>query len=94
MLHWDAKKPGAEDDYDLDWSKRLAPGETITSSSWTVLGTLSALSVSFNSFLPTRTKAKLLGGTDKQTYILKNTVLTNTTPPNTLYEYVSLMVRD
>ena len=28
MLHWDAKKPGATDDYDLDWSQRLEGIET------------------------------------------------------------------
>lgn len=92
MLHWAAKKPGATDDYDLDWSQRLATGETITGSTWLVLGTTSALLVSFSSFLSNRTKALLTAGTDKQTYILKNTVTTSL--GNTIYEYVSIMVRE
>jgi hypothetical protein len=92
MLHWDAKKPAAVDDYDLDWSRRLATGETITSSAWLVLGTISALLASSGTFLPTRTKTILSAGTDKQTYILKNTVVTSL--GNTLYEYVSIMVRE
>lgn len=92
MLHWAAKKPGATDDYDLDWSQRLATGETLVSSAWLVLGTTSTLVVSASSFLAARTKALLTGGTDKQTYILKNTVITSL--GNTIYEYVSIMVRE
>lgn len=90
MLHWDSKKPSNVDDYDIDWSQRLATGDSITSSSWSVNGT--SLVVSSNFFTPSRTKAVLTGGVDGRTYILTNTV--NTVLSGPLSEYVQITVRD
>lgn len=90
MLHWDSKKPTDVDDYDIDWSQRLAAGDSITSSSWSVAGT--SLTLSGSTFTPQRTKIFLTGGADGRTYVLTNTIATVMSGP--LHEYVQITVRD
>jgi hypothetical protein len=37
VLTWPAKDPNEVLDYDIDWSERLETGETISTSTWTVV---------------------------------------------------------
>jgi hypothetical protein len=86
MLVWmDGKGPAEDADFDIDWTIRLN-GDTITSSSWTIVGTDPAtpespvtLTIMTNpaaSHSATGTKVWLSGGTLGITYVLSNAVNT------------------
>lgn len=92
-LHWDYKKPGEPDDRDLDWSLRLDPGDTITGSTWAIVGNATSLTLSGSAFTPTRTKIVLNGGRDGSRYRLKNTI-TTAIGANPLIEYVEIDIKD
>lgn len=86
MLVWlDGKGPNEDVDFSLDWTTRLA-GDTITSSTWTVVGTdpatpesppmLQIAASPAPDFTATMTRFWATGGTLGITYILQNDVMT------------------
>jgi hypothetical protein len=86
MMVWmDGKGPNEDSDIDIDWTVRLN-GDTITSSSWEIVGTdpatpespvaLEIVSDPAPAFTNTMTKVWLSGGTLGITYVLRNTVNT------------------
>lgn len=76
MLTWPSKKPLEIEDYDIDWSQRLAAGDAIISSNWVIQGSATSLVIVSTAATPTFTKAFLSGGTLGQTYVLICTVTT------------------
>lgn len=77
-IHWPAKDPNDDADYELDWSGRLDAGDTIVSSVWTLEGTPVPTSITIvsSSFSTSMTKIFVSGGTEFQTYFFRNTVTT------------------
>jgi hypothetical protein len=77
---WPPKDPGEIADYDLDWVPGLGPLDTILSSAWVITSTdapnATAIVMQSSSYLATRTKVWLSGGTLGFTYALQNTVTT------------------
>ena len=75
------KDPAATETYGLDWSNDLAPGDTISSSSWSFeraadgIATTELTQVAAT-FTSTTTAIRVSGGVDGQTYYLKNSVVT------------------
>lgn len=63
--------------YSVNWAPRLADGETISASSWTIGAGLTYLADSIAASL-VKTTVKLSGGTQGQTYACINTVETST----------------
>ena len=80
-IHLPAKDPNESVvAYQLDWTGRLASGETISSSTWAVLGSPASLTISnFNGFNASLnlTQFFVSGGAEFQTYILRNTIVTS-----------------
>lgn len=86
MLVWmDGKGPAEDADFGIDWTVRLN-GDTITASSWVIVGTDPAtpenpvkLQIATDpapSFSATDTELWLTGGSPGITYILQNTITT------------------
>ena len=71
------KDPQAKKDYTNDWSARLATGETITASSWTVETGLTQMASPAPSFTDTTTTIWLEGGTAGVHYVVTNHVTTD-----------------
>jgi hypothetical protein len=69
------KAPNELVDYGIDWSLRLG-SDTISSSSWSVSGTDSSLTVDSDDNDTTTTEVRLSSGTLGVTYSVKNTVVT------------------
>lgn len=89
---WDSKAPGETWLGELDWSKDLAVGDTISSSTWSIVTTDGGnISLGTNAFLTTLTNVMVSGGTDKFNYELQNTV--TTVGGETLIAVVMLPVR-
>lgn len=89
-LRWPAKDPDEVTDFDVDWTSRLysedelalvdagtppdAPADTIVTSTFTLpAGTLVADSTENTT---TRTKVWLSGGTEGETYLVQNRIVT------------------
>lgn len=103
MLVWmDGKGPNEDVDFDIDWTIRLN-GDSITSSSWEIVGTDPAtpespitLTIATSpepAFTNTMTKAWISGGSLGITYILRNTVNT-AAGEQPLTEMVELPIRN
>lgn len=69
------KATGETVDYAIDWSDRLG-SDTISSSSWSISGPDTSLSVSIDSTSGDITSARITGGTFGKTYKVKNTIIT------------------
>ena len=65
MVRWDPKDPDEVLDYDIDWSTRLATGDEIATSTWTVPSGLTKGSDYVNG---TKSVVWLSGGTLGETY--------------------------
>lgn len=75
MLSWPSKDPNEVLDYQLDWTDRLAVGETITTSTWSVVeGTVTINSSSQASGIAT---VWLSGGTADERCLLLDRVVTS-----------------
>ena len=72
-LTWPTKDEDEVLDYVLDWSNRLASGDTITTSTWIVEAGIDKDS---DSKTDSTTTIWLSGGTDGVTYTLTNRVVT------------------
>lgn len=70
---FDPKAPWEEEEFDFDWSGRLAPGDALASSSWTVPPGLVDLGQSRSG---ARAIVKLGGGVAPEAYVLVNRVVT------------------
>lgn len=68
------KDPDAVLDYQIDWSKWLPSGDTITASSWDAD---SGITVDTSSFTATSTTVWLSGGTNLTTYSVTNHITTD-----------------
>ena len=90
MLVWPFKDPAEVLDYDIDWTLRLA-GDTIVTSTWSMVTTDGLLTIASQSFTTLITKAVLSGGTLGFVYILQNMV--TTAGLDTMTEAVELMIR-
>lgn len=75
MKSWPTKDPDEVLDYDIDWSARLASGETISTSSWSVVS--GTVVIDSNSKTDDRTKVWLSGGTLGETCELRNRIVTS-----------------
>lgn len=75
-INWDSKKPGATETYDLDWSAYLLPGDKITNSVWAIVGGATSLTITPVGNTDTVTQLKTSGGTNNQSYVLRNTITT------------------
>lgn len=73
---WDPKDPDEVLDYELDWSTRLATGDTITASSWSIATGDEELVIGETSFTDSTTTLWLSGGTLSTTYKVLNRVTT------------------
>jgi hypothetical protein len=76
-IYWPSKDADEKLDYTLDWSARLG-SDAISTSTWEIEGPDSLLVESTPSPANTLTETTiwLMGGTDKATYTLTNTVTT------------------
>ena len=63
--------------YSVNWAPRLADGETLATSSWSIGAGLTYLADAIAASL-VKTTVKLSGGTQGQTYACINTVTTST----------------
>jgi hypothetical protein len=95
MLVWQGgKQPGETEDFDLDWTLRLA-GDTIVTSTWSITsgdtGASGTLTINTSSFTNTISKVWLSGGNLGVNYTLLNQV--TTAAGDTLDELVQLPVR-
>lgn len=72
-LRWSNKDPNEVLDYQLRWTKRIASGDAITASSWTVPDGITKQS---DTFTETTTTIWLTGGTDGDEYEFVNRVTT------------------
>ena len=69
------KDPAENLDYSMDWGENwLAPGETITTSSWTASP---GLTLGVTSDTDSTATAWVSGGTAGQPYLLTNTIVTS-----------------
>ena len=77
-LQWDPKDPNEVLDYDIDWSQRLDSGDTISTSSWSVVSPDAALVIDSNTHSGTATKVWLSGGTvlEQGAYLVRNRIVT------------------
>lgn len=87
-LSWPTKDPDDVLDYQIDWTD-LLDGDTIATSTWTVPSGITRDSDTFSGVLTT---IWLSGGTDAQTYVLTNQVVT--TGARTIDRSVSLTVKE
>lgn len=78
-------------DFTLDWSKELATGDTISTSTWTAP---SGITVSSQSNTTTTTTVFLSGGTVGQRYIVTNHVVTAANPSRTEEQSIEITVID
>jgi hypothetical protein len=77
-LQWDdPKDPNEVLDYIIDWSERLASGETIGTSAWTITGSDSVLVEDSNSISGETTVIWVSAGTLGVTYTLTNRITTS-----------------
>jgi hypothetical protein len=90
MLTWSCKDPTEITDYDIDWSTRLAVGDSIVASVWT-FPLSSVLVKQLDAFNSDTTKVFLSGGSLNQTYVLTNTI--TTALGFTLLETVSIAIK-
>lgn len=88
LLSWPTKDPDEVLDYQMDWSARLN-GDTITASTWAVVG--AGLTVQSNSFSATSTTVWLAGGTLATKYLLTNRV--TTTGARVMEQTVALKIK-
>ncbi len=80
-LKWPIKDINEKLDYGVDWSKRLKVGETIVTSTFSVLsGGLTKVSEDYNN---TESLVRLEGGTAGLTAKLVCEITTSATPPRT-----------
>lgn len=75
-----AKDPDAELDYAVDWSVWLPAGDTISTSTWAVIGDDASLTIGTGGHAPSHTTTLatvwLLGGTLDKTYQVANHIVT------------------
>jgi hypothetical protein len=87
-LTWPDKDPDEVLDYMIDWTARLAAGETIASASWSVD---SGLTVDSFSHTDTATTIWLSDGTHFKTAVIRCLVVTN--QGRTMEERVDMNIR-
>ena len=75
MHNWPAKDPGETLDYQFDWTARLETGETILTSTMTLLS--GDTTVSSPSFLGGVTTVWLSGGTVETASVVNNVITTS-----------------
>lgn len=75
MLTWPSKDPNEVLDYQVDWTARLATGETISTSTFTVpTGTVV---INSSSFLGAVATVWLSGGTEGEACVILNRMVTS-----------------
>lgn len=89
-LTWPDKDPDEVLDYLLDWSARLADGETIATANWTV-DSASGLTIDTSSLTDTTTTVWLSDGTPPKTAVIRCTITTN--QGRTMEERVDMNIR-
>lgn len=73
-IQWPTHDPGDSLDYGLDWSRILAPGDTITSSSWSAPA---SITISVAAHTDTTTIVWLTGGSPVDSILdIQNRVVT------------------
>lgn len=75
MKFWPTKDPDEVLDYDINWADRLADGETISTSTWTVVS--GTVTINSDSKTSARTKVWLQGGALGETSELRNRIVTS-----------------
>ena len=65
-LKWDPKDPDEVLDYEIDWSGRLATGDTIATSTWIVP---TGITKNSDTYTTTKSIIWLSGGTIGETYV-------------------------
>jgi hypothetical protein len=73
--YWPDKDPDEVLDYDINWSKRLASGETISTSTWSVVS--GSVTINSDATSSPRTKVWLQGGSLGETCKVQNRVVTS-----------------
>lgn len=74
------KDPTEKKDYEIDWSRHLGSGETVTTSTWSVAPVGITLAAPNQAALATPiTRTRLTGGTAGVEYRITNHVVTSTT---------------
>jgi hypothetical protein len=78
-LGWQTAGPTDDEQYWIDWSKKLDSGETIIGSSWQIFGADLSLTIHDDAIMPNgkMTTVFLKDGTVGQAYAIANTVLTS-----------------
>lgn len=87
-LTWPNKDPEETLDYELDWSDRLAEGDTIATSAWEITAGGDALVIDSDSNTDTTTTVWLSAGTLNKNYELTNTI---TTPGGRTHEQTVIL---
>jgi hypothetical protein len=81
--------------YSIDWTKALADGEEISTSTWTV--ETGSVEIGSGSYAPTAgetsTTVWILGGVLGENSKVTNRVVTDSTPPSTMEESIHIMTR-
>ncbi len=90
-LQWDAKDPNEVLDYQIDWGERLASGETISTSSWTIAGDDSVLVEDSNEIVSENTLIWLSAGTLGVKYTLTNRITTSSS--RTMDQSVAIRIK-
>lgn len=88
------KDPDAILDYRIDWSELLSnntPVDTITSSSWAVIG---SLIIDSDSNTTTDTTVWVSGGTLKDLSLLTNSIVTANNPSRTFVRTIEVSILD
>lgn len=88
MLQWPDKDPDETLGYQINWSRRLRSGDSISSSIWEVAGGLTKVEDSFDG---KTTTIWLSGGTSGSKYTLTNRV--NTVGARVMDQSVSIKIK-
>lgn len=75
-LRFPSKDPNEVLDYVLDWSERLDDGDTISTSTWSIVTASPALVIDSESETTTTTTVWLSAGTEDVDYELLNRIVT------------------
>lgn len=92
-LHEFVQDPSEDLDYTVDWDATLAAGEEVAESEWEVSPEDGAPTVHDDGSDERTTEAFLAGGTDGETYVVTNRIVTDATPPRTHERSFRVLVR-
>ena len=88
------KHPDTNRPYSITWVDDLGAGEQISSSAWSYEGDDTALNLTSPSIAVPLTSVIISGGTLGAQYKVKNTIVTNSSPPKTIAVEKYLNIRE